>query len=195
MRLGRILFVTTILCSSVSLFAWAQEAVLWREINPNSATVIPTYDGGESPFPPRQQAATPRAEGAEIDTAALLANALSQARNLVRPANALVPMALSAANGLTNGAKGPRVLVRGDWLGVGDSVALRYRINPETRTALQELQQLDADAAAKLANELETVQRAWQEQQAKVEVIDVEGKKITLRTPLGPVALPVILAP
>jgi hypothetical protein len=177
----------------------AQEMPLWRLENLQTGQGVPSYGGGMSPFmlsAPAPVMTTANSTEGE-DEAALAAqreNLLQQARQLTQPKRALTPAMYAPAKALTNGGKGLRVLVGGEWIGVGDKMPLNYVIRQDARQALLELQRVDEEAARELANALESAARDYKGKPSTLKAIDPEKRQIVLSGALGDVVLQLNLA-
>lgn len=178
--------------------AMAQEMPLWRLENPQPGQGVPPYGGGMSPFMLSAPEPVKSVTSAESDDEAAMAlqreNLLQQARQLTQPKRALTPTMFAPAKALTNGGKGLRVLVGGEWIGVGEKLPLNYVIRQDARQALLELQRVDENAARELANKLETAAREYKGKPSTLKAIDPQKRQVVLSGALGDVVLQLNLA-
>lgn len=183
-----------VICVAPYAYLFAQEMPLWRLENHQKPQDIPAYGGGLSPFalsaPQTVVKAAAGEDADELARAAQRETLLKQAQDLTKPQRALMPRLVSAAKALTNGGKGLRVLVGGDWLGVGDTLPVRYDVRPETRNALIELQRVDETAARDLANRLERITQTYNEQPNTLKSIDAQRREILLSGAMGDIVIP-----
>ncbi|MCA3244323.1 MAG: hypothetical protein INF43_03335 [Alphaproteobacteria bacterium] len=176
--------------------AKAQAVVLWNVPNEASPTMVPPYRGEGSPFPqPKvEEIADTTDEAARL--AAQRRLALTKAQRLVAAPSALQLNASQLrVRGVTNGAAGVRVLVRDNWVGLKETIAVRYAINPVVAEALRELRVLDEDAAARLQARLNERRRELDERGVKITDVNTKNKQMSLETPQGIQKLPLVLEP
>jgi hypothetical protein len=177
----------------------AQEMPLWRLESHTTPQGVPAYGGGLSPFalsaPAPLMTANPNNASEDESTRAMQRESLlAQARQLSQPKRAFQPKMYAPAKALTNGGKGLRVLVGGDWIGIGEPLPLSYEIQPETRRALLELQRVDEAAARELANALEQSARDFEGKPGILKAIDPIKRQVVLSGALGEVVLPLNVA-
>lgn len=166
----------------------AQTMILWHAPTHVSPTVLPLYAGGPSPFP------QPKIETAEEDELAMALaqreamrkEALAEAERLMAPRLAYqLDTSGNLISAALDGVQGPRVLVGNEWYAEGATLMVPYRINMETRDALQRLRELDEDTARSMAEQLDRTLMDYRLRGVQVEKIDVKGRSVQLQGPLG----------
>lgn len=175
----------------------AHAVVLWNVPNEASPTMVPPYRGEGSPFP--QPKVDAIAAGTTDEAARLAVQrrlALTKAQRLVAAPSALQLNASQLrVKGVTNGVAGVRVLVRDNWVGLKETITVRYAINPVVAEALRELQELDGEAAAQLQTRLNERRRDLNQRGVKIIEVNTKNKQMSLETPQGMQKLPLILEP
>ncbi len=189
--MNRLAFIMCMVCAPLG---WAQEMPVWRQTSQTPGQIIPVFGGGMSAFglsaPIEVIANTPEGTVDEADILRQQELALQQAKQWIEPKKALIIQNFKSVQGLTNGARGLKVLVNGDWVGEGEKLPLRYQINSATRAALQAVQTFNPQQAATLAQKLEKSKDTLEAQQALVKAIDPKTNTIRISGPLGEVSLP-----
>jgi hypothetical protein len=176
---------------------YAQTLVQWRIENKVRAQQIMPYQGQPSPFPaPKTPVEMAPVEGEEGDSGLRRQALMDSLKGMMTPQRAFQQDVTNLnARGLTTGVNGPRVLLGRDWLGEGEDVRLSFSVSGDIRSAIGELQSLDADEAQRLAGKVNAMLGSMQKQASKVDKIDVEGRKVWIKTPLGSLEIPVRVNP
>jgi hypothetical protein len=174
------------------LTCWSQEILLWKTVNTVSSSLVPVYEGQESPFPHitevEEVSPTLNAE-AEAERLARL-QALTHAEQLVSGKNAFRPEIGSIRiDGRIDGLAGSKILIANQWIGEGRQLQVRLSRTPEADSAIEELRKYDADAAATLDARLN--QRMQENPTLSLTIKGIKSKEVQLDSEYGKYLIPI----
>jgi hypothetical protein len=193
----RLIVFLVLFLLNLSMATTGQAVILWQVENSLSPTLVPAYRGQESPFPrPKVQAPEPSLDDEAAQAAMKRQQALSAARALAKPNQALqLNRSALEIKGVSKGIHGVKVLIDNDWIGLNQVIPVRYSVNVQTLGALRELQQWDETAARALESQIKQDQQRLEREGVQITAVNIKSRQITLKTPQGVQQLPFYLEP
>lgn len=172
---------------------WGQEILLWKTTNTTSSSLVPVYQGQESPFPhvvEVEEIISPTLN-AEAEAARLARlQALTHAEQLVSGKGAFRPEIGSIRiDGRIDGLAGSKILIANQWIGEGRQLQVRLSRTPEADAAIEELRKYDVDAASSLDTRLNL--RLQQNPYLKLTVKNIKPKEVQLHSEYGDHIIPI----
>jgi hypothetical protein len=173
----RTLLLTLLVGISALQTIHAEDGLLWKTVNPASASVVPAYAGQAGPFPRVIKIeVTTHEDEAEAERQRQRDNAYNFAENLIKSGRGLQPeMRLLRVGGMLEGILGSRVLLNNQWVGIGAKVPVRLTKTSEVQEAIKALSIFDEAAASELGSRLDT-------ELAARPLLDLAVRKITSST-------------
>jgi hypothetical protein len=136
------------LLAGVQVAAWADSSVLWMTKSGVSATVVPPYAGQVSPFAHQRLVAQAVSSTEDVERMQRWELAQKRADALLTSQAGFVPDFRGVTvGGKIDGARGPRVLVGGSWVGVGQKLRVRLKMSPAAMAAIQDITSFDQTAS------------------------------------------------
>lgn len=172
--------------TAISGFASAQENILWRVTNNQTATVVPAYGGQPSPFPAGAATAdvSSTLTAAEEDKRRQKTEALQKAEQLLASRLAITPeMRAISVGGRIEGAAGPKVLINDQWVGLNTEVWVMVTKSAKALEAIKTLRDYDTEAADELDRRLNASISA--NPRLKMKLVKILPESLVFSTPEG----------
>ncbi|MFZ2586551.1 MAG: hypothetical protein WAZ18_00275 [Alphaproteobacteria bacterium] len=155
----------------------------WRVTNTESPTVVPAYAGQANPFPTITEQVVVVAPTPEVSEADLKnrekADILQQARNIINGNQAFVANLDNIQfDGYMEGLRGKKVLMKGSWIGIGQTINVPVKGAKNAYAMLEKLQALDVSLANQVKAELDA--KLIKKAVTDIKVVDITKEKVTL---------------